>query len=365
MAKDHDAPIIPQPREHAWLFGHAAAEQRFLTEVARGVTHHAYLMTGPQGIGKATLAYRFARFMLAQKKDAGPSLFGDTPAIPATLAMDAESPFFRRIAAGSHSDLLVLSPSIDPKKGVERAEITAEEARIVPDFLSLTPAEGDWRIVIVDAVDQLNTHAANALLKVLEEPPERAMLFLVCHAPGGILSTIRSRCRHFRLIPPDHAAFEQVLATVAPHIERADYPPLYALAYGSPGFAITLAAHEALAIYELWLSALLPQATAASKQMLADKAAAAKTPQAWELFLHGWQTLLYRASLYPSLAATVSGREEECLKAITTALSPQLRQRWVTAGRALLAATDTFNLDKRSTIRLLLDPQRLDTLMAA
>ncbi len=368
MAKD-DTPDILPPRENAQLFGHEAAERRFMQEVARGTPHHAYLMTGPKGIGKATLAYRFARYVLSQKQAADTStasLFGDAPAAAVTNCdMSPENPLFRRVSAGSHSDLLVLSPSIDPKKGTERGEITAEEAREVPNFLQLTPAEGDWRVVIVDAVDQLNTHAANALLKILEEPPERAIIFLICHEPGGTLATIRSRCRHFRLDAPDMEAFEKVLETAAPHIERADYPALYTLSYGSPGFAVTLDAHKALDMYDAWLAALLPQASTESKSKLADKANLMKEAKVWDIFLHSWQVALHRLTIHPLIGPPISAREAEYLDAIASAVPPELRQRWLLAGRKLITATDTFNLEKRATVRLLLEPQRLDNLMAA
>lgn len=370
MAKEKEVAVTP-PRENALLFGHEAAEKRFLDEFSRGLTHHAYLMTGSKGIGKATLAYRLTRHILSQgaqvpKADDSFSLFGDAPA-PATApstSLSPEDPLFRRIAAGSHSDLLVLSPSFDSKKGTERAEITADEARAVPGFLSLTPAEGDWRVVIVDAVDQLNTHAANALLKILEEPPERAILFLVCHEPGGILPTIRSRCRHFHLTAPGMEAFEQTLSNVAPDIDRTDYASLYALAYGSPGLAVTLAAHDALAHYGHWTAAMRPGAEEAKTKLLAT-ASNLRQPEAWSMFIHCWRTALHRLSIYPQIGEPVSAREQGDLAAIAAHVPLQLRLRWYEQGRQLMHMTDTFNLDKRNTVRLMLDPVRLDSLQAA
>ena len=396
MAKSDIIEILSS-RENPHLFGHEKAEQRFLDDVNRGVLHHAYLMTGPKGIGKATLAYRFARYLLAQKSGVGdsglgigePSLFAESgpriknqesgikearlcddafvPPIPnpqSPLYLPPDHPIFRRVAAGSHSDLLVLSPTIDAKKGTERAEITAEEARKVPEFMSLTPAEGDWRIVIVDAVDQLNMHAANALLKILEEPPEKAIIFLICHEPGGTLATIRSRCRHFRLSAPDVAAFERTLETVTPMIERADYSALYALSFGSPGYAITLASHKGLEWYEAWLRAMQPSAAEALKIQFAEKAAALKHRDAFDMILHCWRTALYRASVPNTEHFLIFHEEPVLLAAIRAQYPPAALDAWRSAASQLTSATETFHLEKKNTLRLLLDPTRLDTLAA-
>lgn len=370
MAKAPDMEI-PAPRENALLIGHAAAEAQFIEEFTRGTLHHAYLMTGPKGIGKATMAYRLARYVLGQgaqsaKREEASSLalFSDEPthhAPRATHHESADSPIFRRIAAGSHTDLLTLSPAYDSKKHVEKSTIGVEEARKVPEFLSLTPAEGDWRVVIVDAVDQLNANAANALLKTIEEPPPRALILLICHAPGGILPTIRSRCRKLALTAPDATAFAEILHRVAPAIETHDYAALYALSYGSPGHAITLYQAGGLGLYEGWLAAMMPDGAPATRQKFADSAAAQKSPEAWAALIHGWEVAMQRLTLYPHYAATqpIFRREAEMLAAIAAATPPTLRAQWAAQGRALIAQTETFHLDKRYTVRMLTDPAQL------
>jgi DNA polymerase-3 subunit delta' len=365
---------IPAPRENPHLFGHEAAEARFMADHASGRLHHAYLITGPKGIGKATFAYRMTRNILAQGAlsasapvEEGPSLFGDLlppappPAPEPTATMGADDPLFRRVAAGSHSDLLVLTPGYDAKKHVEKAHISIEDARKVPEFLSLTPAEGDWRVVVIDAVDQLNNASANALLKIMEEPPERALLLMVCHQPGAILPTIKSRCRQFALQPPTRQAFDQVLATIAPHIESHDYAALFALADGSPGLAVTLAQHGGVESYGGWLAALQPDASAQTKQRWADAGAAIKSPEQWAMLLHGWQVAMHRTSLWPHYDPhrSITRAEAGQLEAIATATPFALRQQWLASARQLLTVTDTFHLDKRHTLRLMLDPGRL------
>lgn len=368
MAKNPDIEI-PAPRENPHLFGHAAAEAQFKQEFDGGKLHHAYLMTGPKGIGKATLAYRFARHILATGavKQAAPeadsfSLFGEAP-VPAAPVVDDEA-MFRRIAAGSHTDLLTIAPAYDKKKDMEKSTISVEEARKVPEFLSLTPAEGDWRVVIVDAVDQLNTNAANALLKILEEPPERAILLLVCHEPGAILPTILSRCRRFVLNAPSRADFDKALSAVAPAIERSDYGALYGLSNGSPGLAITLYAQNGLKLYQSWLGALQPDAGAV-RQKFIDLVANQKTPDAWRTLMHGWQTAITRITLWPHPAGEAIVKDEaEQIAAIAQSVPAADRLAWAGRAQRLISQTETFNLDKRQTIAMLLQPGLLDSVAA-
>ena len=374
MAKDKHLDI-PHPRENPTLFGHEAAEARFLHEFERGLIHHAYLMTGHKGIGKATLAYRFARFLLnkdALKAEEAPSmsLFGDMPetkpvASGGSLELSPEDPLFRRIAAGSHTDLLTIAPAYDAKKHVEKSSITVDEARKVPEFLSLTPAEGAWRAVVVPEAERLNVQSSNALLKILEEPPERAILLLICHSAGGILPTIKSRCRTFKLNAPDRMAFGNILNHIAPEIPDHDYTALYALSHGAPGHAITLHQEGALACYEGWLSAMMPDASVATRQQFADSWAAKKSPEAWNTLMHCWQLAMQRLGTWPhGEPAPIFRREAEMLAVIVAATPPVQMRAWVEKGNRLIHETETFNLDKRYSIRLLADPGQLE-LMAA
>jgi DNA polymerase-3 subunit delta' len=222
------------PRETPFLIGHDAAEAAILEAMRGGRLHHAWLLTGPEGIGKATLAYRFARRLLA-----GGS---------ASLEMAPEAPVFRRVAAGTHADLLTVEREWDEKRRRLKKQIAAETARAIPPFLHLTPAEGGWRVVIVDGAEDLNAQSANALLKVLEEPPRRAVLILVCSAAGRLLPTLRSRCRHLKLAPLPDLALSRVLARALPGMGEAERAGLIRLAAGSPGRALALAEEDGLRI---------------------------------------------------------------------------------------------------------------------
>jgi len=230
----------PEPRENPELLGHAAAE-RALLDAARGARlHHAWLITGPPGIGKATLAYRFARRLLA-----------GLPASDASLWLDPANPVFRRVAAGGHADLRTITRMVDPKTGRQHREIRVDDVRLGTEFLHLTAIEGGWRIIVIDPAELLNVSAANALLKVLEEPPASALLLLVCAAPGRLPATLRSRCRMLRLSPLDAGDMKPLLASYLPDIPEGERSRLALLAEGSPGRALRLADEEGVAMAKL------------------------------------------------------------------------------------------------------------------
>src|ERR1700757_457790 len=165
-----------EPHENPELIGQAAAEGSLLDAARSGRMAHAWLLAGPRGVGKATLAFRFARFLLAGSEAEAGGLFGSGPQ---TLAIDPGHPVFRRVASGAHPDLRVVARGVNPKTGRLRSEIVVDDIREAIGFLRLTPSEGGWRVVIVDGAEDMNRNAANALLKVLEEPPARAILLLV------------------------------------------------------------------------------------------------------------------------------------------------------------------------------------------
>lgn len=245
---DDGAANLPSPRENADLIGHAAAEAAFLGAYNAKRLPHAWLLAGPGGIGKATFAYRAARFLLAQPEaEAGGGLFGDG-APPTALAIPPEHPVFRMVASGAHPDLLVVARAWNEKRKRLRSEIVVDDTRAIAAFLHLTPSQGAWRVVIVDGADDMNRNAANALLKVLEEPPKRAVLFLTSGSPGRLLPTIRSRCRMLHMNPLPQESVLAAIRRFIPEADAADAGALAQLAGGSIGRALVLAAQDGLAV---------------------------------------------------------------------------------------------------------------------
>ena len=197
----------PHPRERQVLIGHGAAERQLIDAYLGPRMHHAWILGGPEGIGKATLAYRFARFVLANPVPAR------VPAGTASLAVPEDHPAARRIVAGSHPDLLALRRIAEAGKDRIPQDISVSAMRDIVRFFGSTAGEGGWRICIVDAADDLNRSSANALLKLLEEPPPRSLFLIVAHMPGRLLPTIRSRCRMLHLQPLAPSEVAQGLAT--------------------------------------------------------------------------------------------------------------------------------------------------------
>lgn len=249
----------PHPHETGALFGHDAAEAEFLAAFRSGRLHSGWLIAGPQGVGKATLAYRIAAFLLAS-----------SPADAMSLAVPSDDADLRLIRQGAHPRLFVLRRAPQERGEGFRTQITVEETRRLRSFFQLSATDGGRRVVIVDAADEMNVNAANALLKLLEEPPPLATLLLVAHRPAALLPTIRSRCRMLRLPPlaPDDLA--RALAPILP--EDAVTPALTELAAGSAGRAVTLALGGGDRVYDelVTLLSTLPRLDRAAASRLAE-----------------------------------------------------------------------------------------------
>ena len=251
-------PASPAPRANPDLLGHEAAESALLQLFLSGRLPHALLLSGPRGIGKATLAFRFARYVLANAAGEGApgGLLSLGDAGESGLEIAPDSGIFRRVASGGHADLLTVERAYDARRRRLRGEIIIEDTREIGSFLRLTPAEGGWRVVIVDGADEMNRNAANALLKILEEPPRRVLLLLVAHSPGRLLPTIRSRCRRFPLAPLPPGVVHQLLQRYRPDLPKPQADALTALAGGSIGRALDLAGAGGVELYDAVLALL-------------------------------------------------------------------------------------------------------------
>ncbi len=326
--------MAPEPRANPLLLGHERAESTLMEAIRTGRIHHAWLITGSEGVGKATLAYRFARRLLA----------GRTAATD-TLELDTNHPVFRRVAAGSHADLQTVELAYDEKRKRMRTQIAVDDIRRIGNFMSLTPAEGGWRVVVVDGAEELNQASGNALLKILEEPPPRALLLLVCAAPGRLPATIRSRCRRLRLDPLGQECMERLLANYLPDLTADERGRLITVAEGSPGRALLLAEEEGLAIAGLVneVLAALPGLKPARAYAVADSVTRGETA------FTNFMTLL-RAGIAGAVRDVVRGRADPEQSRLV-ALRPL--DAWGDVWQALTRLqeeTERFALDKRQAI---------------
>lgn len=267
---DADAPVEPpHPRETAVFYGHYEAEQALLQAYREGRIPHAWLIGGPRGVGKATLAYRMVRFVLAHPDPKAPAV-----QVAQGLAVDPDHPVARRIAAQAHIDLLPLERT-ESETGKLRTVITVDQVRRTVGFFGSTAGEGGWRVCVIDAADELQLpNAANALLKVLEEPPARALLLLVSHFPGRLLPTIRSRCRTLivRALKDEDVA-KAAAAALSREASDSDLEQAAAAAGGSVARAIELLGGGALALRQrtLELLAKLPEIDHPALHRLGDR----------------------------------------------------------------------------------------------
>ena len=344
----------PHPRQTQRLIGQGAAEESFRDAYASGRLHHAWLLTGPLGVGKATLAWRIARFLLATPETAAAGLFADTPAAPATLDIAADHPVARRLLAGSEGRLFVLRRAWDEEKKRLKTVITVDEVRKMRNFLHMSAADGGRRVVIVDPADEMNTAAANALLKMLEEPPHGVVFLLVSHQPSGLLATIRSRCRELRLstlAPADLAE-----AVRAAGVEHGDSDALAALAGGSVGEAIRLTNLDGLETYAelVRLFASLPRLDRPAALKLADTVAQRGTAEKFDLMLTLFDLFLARLARSGTLGlAGAEAAPGEAALFRRLAPSPAAARTWAALHQTLGARArhaKAVNLDPASLV---------------
>jgi DNA polymerase-3 subunit delta' len=341
----------PHPRETRAIFGHEKSQAILADALAGGRMHHAWLFAGPGGIGKATLAYQFARAALARPDER--DLFGQG------LAIEPDCPTDRQIRAQSHPALLVIRRTYDQKAKRFSQTIPVDEVRRLKSFLALSPEEQGSRIVIVDSADDMNANAANALLKSLEEPPPKTIFLLVTSVPGRLLATIRSRCRvialdHLQETDLRRAAAQALTAAGKPVAEAHVWETLAPLAEGSVGRALTLLGGGGLALQGRIDDILnkLPKLDLKAVHGLGDELQALAQDRKFQLFLD-----LYQATLARLIAAAATGRGHERDKSLAAKLiGPDQPARlatfaelWETLARDKADAI-SLNLDRKSLI---------------
>ncbi|MBV9538956.1 MAG: DNA polymerase III subunit delta' [Acidisphaera sp.] len=325
---------LEEPRANPWLVGHVGVEAELCEAMRSGRLHHAWLLSGPAGVGKATLAFRFARRLLA----------GGVPA-EGSLALPEKHPTFRRVTAGSHADLLTIEREWDEKRKRLRGEIVVDNVREIAGFLHLTPAEGGWRVVIVDGAENLNRSAENALLKLLEEPPPRAVVVLACSAAGRLLPTIRSRCRRLRLDPLAADDMAAVLARALPAQSAAQRQAVIAAAEGSPGRALQLADGEAVQAAGLVAGIVKRMPALTAEDAFATADALGRSEESWSTFMD-----LLRATLSRAVRDAARERADAAQRGL---LGARPLAGWVDVWQALSELqreTEDLYLDRRQAL---------------
>lgn len=326
----------PHPRETLALFGHAAAERELLDAYRRNRLAQAWIVGGPEGIGKATLAWRFARFLLAHPDPAAPEVQA-----AASLAVPQEHPAARRVATLALADIFLLRREWNEKTKKHFTEIRVDDVRDITRAFHQGSGTGGWRVAIIDCADDLNRSAANALLKLIEEPPERSLFLLVAHQPGRVLPTIRSRCRKLML---GALTQEETVAAVEalgpPWRERGeDIAAAAARAEGSVRETLRLLGGDAMAFDSAVARLLkgLPRIDWLGVHMLADKLTGRDNEAAYETFMRALERHL-----------------DARVRALSQDGAPPARligyaRAWDEI-RNLARETEVFNFDKRAMV---------------
>jgi DNA polymerase III subunit delta' len=349
---------FPHPRFTRELFGHAGPESLLAEQVASGRMHHGWLVMGPEGIGKATLAYRLARYLLADPSERDP--YGQTLAIP------AEARAARLVAAGAHPSLLVLRRPYQSSTKKFAQSIPIDEVRRLRGFMSHTVDEGSWRVVIVDQADDLNANSANGILKSLEEPPPRTVFILLSSEPRRLLPTIRSRCRTLDLGALGRedlrrAVTAAVVASEENPPDPADWPRLEELAEGSVRRALSISASGGLKLYEraVGLVAQLPKVDWPQVHALGDELGSMASEQKFHAFFDFLTALIARLV---KARATGEGRPHDvdlARRVIRDGMLPAWAEAWEAIHRDV-AETLLINLDRKALV--LATVQRLEVL---
>ncbi len=362
---------IEAPRNTYRLIGHDAAQSELAGAWDQGRFHHAWLVSGIRGVGKATLAWAAARHVLAFGNGNG-FRGGPIASTVGEFGTASDDPQAKLIASGGHPDCRLVRRSFDTKASPQRFRklISVQDVRPLASFLNQTSALGGWRVAIVDAADDMSPSASNALLKMLEEPPARTVIFLISHAPQRLLATIRSRCRKLTVSALSESQVIEVITPLLPELRRDDLLLLARLSNGSPGRALELANAGGAEAYRNLMGVLstLPDLDEGRALDLADKFSGARAGDDFitftDLFL-GW---LARMVHDAALARQGVGRQQEtedaiiddpsgeqgAIDTVETILNLRLAtvaglDRWLEVwdkARSLIDQSRTLNLDR-------------------
>lgn len=341
---------FPHPRTVTSLIGQSEAEQAIFDAFMSGRMPHAWLLTGPKGIGKATLAWRAARFLLR---------YGMPEIAEAAHATDMsvpdDHPVARQIASHSHPNILTIRRPWDEKLKRFKTVLTVDEVRKTMDFFGMSAGAGGWRIAIIDSADEMNVSAENALLKVLEEPPPQCAFFLISHQPGRLLPTIRSRCRALHLKPLSEDAIADILVANEIKAKPDERRAIAQLADGSAGRALAIADSGGLSLYGEIVSLLidLPRLDVKALHKLADKIARRGADEAWhtaiELLSDWLQRMIRTGAGMPVQPDLVPGENAAMARMAQTAGLDRWVEVWEKVTETV-ARAEALNTDRKLVI---------------
>ena len=337
------------PRLCQTLYGHEETARQFMQGFAQNRLHHAWLLTGAKGIGKASFAYHAAKFILSNPKGLQPDHFCDD------LSQGFLEDIVQLIERGAHPDLFILNRNYDFKTGKFKNDITIERARELITFLEKTPAMGGWRVCIIDSVDEMNRSAANAILKAVEEPANKVMMFLVSHRPGKLLPTIKSRCQKIPMASLDTPTLEDLLADLRPDLEAQPRQATAYLASGSVGLALDIVENEGLDIYRNMVDVLasLPNADGVMLHDLAGRMSDARSGKKYQLFQNFLTDWLHRLTLTAARGVPAPVLFEGEAETVAKFLQSSHLEHWLDVWEKttdLFRQADALNLDKKQTI---------------
>jgi len=329
------APGCAHPRETYDLIGHQQAETKFLQALSSGRLHHAWLLTGVPGVGKATLAYRMAR-----------KLLGGQTLLDESLDFSRDDPVAQRIESQGHGDVFVLRRPYDFKTKKLRSEIPIAETRRMTDFFTRKASEGGRRVAIVDSMDEMNRNSENAILKLLEEPPEDTVLILVSNNPGRLLPTIRSRCLHLELRPVDEEVLGPWLSRHNPESSQNIVDTAAALSRGGPGKAMSLLSNsEAVLIPLTQFLSGLDRSDSRLDHMIAGKLSNRTMRTERNLFWEALQDVLQAQARF-----AVTGEWKGAFKPLPVKKPPQTWEQLWQKCLHLQNREQALNMDKKSVM---------------
>ncbi|VBB68536.1 DNA polymerase III delta prime subunit [invertebrate metagenome] len=335
---------LPRPEANADLVGHAAAEHLLWQAWHGNRLAHAWLVSGARGIGKATLACRFSKFILACT---------NASRMCTPLYLPPSHPTFRRVAARSHADFRLIERGSDDSDQ-RRTQIVVEDIRDLSRFLTLTAAEGGWRVAVIDDAESMNDSAGNALLKILEEPTSQSLILLVSHSPGQLLPTIRSRCCSLPLCPLTERQVSVLLKRYRPALTPAAVLVLARLAEGSVGRALALADNNGVALYRTMLDLLasIPHLDGPALHAFSDQIAQADSRlfKTYGELLSAWLVRVARYGITGQMMAEVLPGEATLASHLTKVIR---LDQWVEVWEKishLYSRAEGLNLDRRQVV---------------